>query len=132
MALLTTGLTAACGGPCAYDTEPGTCTVTAVEPVTPPVESVCTTDATGSVAITYDFTPNRAAADGSTGARLFVGMGTTYHPPADWASAVGLSVGSHHDCFRKDITRGSCSPVIWGFSAFDIKSDFLSYCAQGR
>jgi hypothetical protein len=47
---------------------------------------------------------------------IFDGM----NPPAEWATSSGLTVGSTHKCARKQLSSGSCAPVVYAFHDVNI------------
>lgn len=126
--LLASASSAACGGPCDYRTDHGTCTIVAVEALSS--GPVCTASMVDSASITFDFTPDDPAAGPDTGLPLLVGLGTEYHPPRDWAFGHGLTVGSIHGCSRQTITSGSCTAVMYEFDRIDLRTggDWTGYC----
>ena len=110
------------GGPCEYVDIPGTARVVLVKEAAP-IESNCK----DAVEVIFDFVPdNPAIIDDylfpnweDTGQRLTVGGGM--NPPKTWVLAQGLTEGSEHRCIRSEITKGTCTPVIFRFPEIDMK-----------
>ncbi len=103
------------GGPCTYDDTPGTATIASVEDADP-ADNNCAND---PVEVVFDFAPDDpGAADlAATGLRLTIAGGA--NPPLAWVEDEGLTEGSAHDVIRRDITRGTCTPVLYEFLNVD-------------
>ena len=52
-----------------------------------------------------------------SGARLTISEGV--NPPRQWVESEGLTVGSQHVCTRRDISSGTCSPLLFDFTDVD-------------
>ncbi len=106
------------GGPCEYENTSGVATITSVEPASTNGLN-CTND---PVEVVFDFTPDDAADAGlaATGRTLTIGEGL--NPPLSWVQAEGLTVGSQHTCIRRDITKGTCTPVLYRFPDVDTQA----------
>lgn len=108
------------GGPCRRIAYPGSAVITSVEPSTDPMRTCL-----NAVEVRFTFIPADPSApsryllplwrDANRG--FVVGSGTP--PPLNWAVSQGLVVGSEHRCERLEITRGSCTPVMYRFPDID-------------
>ena len=109
------------GGSCKYADIPGTCTVESVTP-TGAGTSSCSND---PVEVRFDFSPldsgaqadYRYPAQSDTDRSLTIAGGAL--PPRPWIESEGLTEGSQHPCVRREITRGTCTPVIFEFTEID-------------
>jgi hypothetical protein len=95
------------GGPCTYDSYPGTCKITAVD--TPAADAAACPQT--PVTITFDFTPTDPSAPSKYN---FPGFADT--AVQAMITATGLTVGSTHPCARKEQTAGACTPVLFEFT----------------
>ena len=103
------------GGPCEYDDTPGTATIVSVQDADPAGNN-CAND---PVEVIFDFTPDDAgAADlAATGWHLTISAGE--NPPRAWVEDEGLTEGSEHSAIRRDITQGTCTPILYEFTEVD-------------
>ena len=112
------------GGPCEYNSIPGIATiksVTSKEKQSQYYEDV--------VIIIFDFVPNNPSYINDykiphwpNTNRKFITV-----PPRAWATANGIVVGSAHRCARDEITKGTCTPVMFHFTDIDEFSWVDSY-----
>lgn len=118
------------GGPCEYLEIPGTAKIVSVKEA-PSTESNCA----NAVQVSFDFVPNDPAAVSSyrfpnwkdTGQHFIVGGGM--NPPKVWVQERGLVEGSEHACVRSEITKGTCTPVIFSFPKIDM-TGWDKYCFE--
>ncbi len=118
------------GGPCPYTDFPGTATIRTITPDNSP-GSTCE----NAVIIIYDFAPAdssdvdryRFPAWPDTG-RVFTLMSGRSIPDR-WADKEGLTPGSEHQCIRREIRTGPCTPLIFEFPDVDY-SDVQDYCDE--
>ena len=128
-ALLLGGLLVSCtplwtGGPCKYVETPGVAIIAAIEEPLPD-EYNCPNN---PVKVVFDFVPDDpdAAADyrypdrSDSGNRLTVSGGA--NPSSEWVQAEGLVVESAYPAVRKEIVRGTCTPVIFEFTELDYEA----------
>ena len=104
------------GGHCQYVDIPGVARIASIE-------EAASTDynCANAVKVTFDFVPNDPAAVnnyhfpswGDKGQSFAVGAGM--NPPKIWVLEQGLTEGSEHACVRSEITKGTCTPVIFSF-----------------
>ncbi len=117
------------GGPCEYNEIIGTAVITSIVDADPGNYN-CDND---PVEVIFNFTPdNPDAGDGyrfpdtsDTNQTLTIGGGM--NPPEEYMTIKGITAGSSHACIRKEITSGTCTPVIFEFSAIDL-TDYAEYC----
>ncbi|MEW5735680.1 MAG: hypothetical protein AB1921_12550 [Thermodesulfobacteriota bacterium] len=108
------------GGPCEYADVAGKAVITAVG-APDPDEANC---ADKPRVVLFDFTPddkrarNRFPNWGETGQRLTVAGGK--NPPLEWLKANGVRLGAELICIRREILKGTCTPVIYDFPALDM------------
>jgi len=107
-------------GPCTYQDIAGTCEITAVNPPSNGAGN-CGADA---VEVVFSYTP----ASGSTTNYLHPNWLDTdqyftifdgKNPSQTCATNWGLTVGSQHNCKRREITDGECTPVLFEFVDID-------------
>ena len=116
------------GGPCKYSSIPGIAII----------EIVKSAESSGNncrdaVEIIFDFIPDNPIIINQyhfpsypdTGINFTVGDGK--NPPAEWAQNKGLIKNSSHRCIRKEITGGTCTPVIFEFPDIDC-TDYIDDC----
>ncbi len=114
------------GGPCHYHEIPGVAEIISVTEVSTP--TYCDT----AVDVRFDFIPydislldeDPYSAWPVDSVRFMIGSGA--NPPRRWIEAVGLTVGTEHQCTRLWIYSGTCSPVIYQFDDIDKNSVFDS------
>jgi len=99
------------GGPCGYIDTSGTATIASVV-AGDPNDLNCSND---PVVVTFDFEPDdpNNAKLAVNGVQLRISEGV--NPPREWVESEGLAVGSQHDCVRRDITTGTCTPLLFEF-----------------
>lgn len=107
-------------GPCEYRQTQGHAVITAVRSA-----ASGTYNCKRAVQIIFDFIPDDPLAQKnyrfpqqSDSNRLFT-VGAGMNPPDGWAQRVGLVQGSTHRCIRQEITKGTCTPVIFSFPDLD-------------
>ena len=107
-----------CGESCEYVEYPGSAFVTSVVQDTRETR-LCE----NGVVITFDFVPDDPSAPDKYLIptwldinRVFI-VGGGASPPLSWAASQGLIAGSEHECVRREIICGSCTPVIFKFPA---------------
>jgi hypothetical protein len=89
------------GGDCAYEDTHGTCTFV---------------DAAGGADVTFDFVSDDGTVTDSD--TLVVGDGGT--PPTQaCVDELGIAAGVSVGCSLRNITSGTCTPVIFAFDDFD-------------
>ena len=111
------------GGPCRYAEIVGVATITGVQDA-PEGAYNCR----GAVEVLFTFAPNDSSARdryrfpawSDIGQRLTVGEGL--NPPRKWVEEQGMVEGKQFPCVRSEITRGTCTPVIFKFPGVDMKS----------
>ena len=101
------------GGPCEYDEIMGKATITKIEK---------TSDfkRTNEVEVYFDFIANDKDNDeqnDNKDRKLTVHAGS--NPRLSCLEKQNIIVGSTHDCIKKTITKGTCSPIIFLFIDFD-------------
>jgi len=106
------------GGPCEYEDTPGMATIVSVESA--PTNALnCTNN---PVEVIFDFQPDEPARVNlaATGHTFTIGEGV--NPPLSWVQAEGLTPGTQHACIRRDITKGTCTPVLYQFPDVDTQA----------
>jgi hypothetical protein len=79
-----------------------------------------------AVAVVFDFEPDEESARAGyafpqvADAGQFLTVGAGANPTRAWASRMGLVPGSRHRCFRRELRRGTTTPVVFDFP--DVKS----------
>ena len=108
------------GGPCDYVNIPGMAVVDEVK-----TAADWHNNCSNAVEVIFHFVPDDPAArtrylrpDWSDTEKHYV-VGDGKNPPRNWAREVGLVVGSEHRVIRSEITRGTCTPVIFIFPDID-------------
>lgn len=98
------------GGSCTYKDTPGTATITAI---TDPAANQNACPKTPKM-VAFSFTPEGATAPTFTDRHITIGDGK--HPPEACLEPLGLKVGATFPITLKEITGGTCTPVIfsWG------------------
>lgn len=103
------------GGPCDYEDTPGKALVTAVG-APDPDEANCINQPR---VVLFDFVPDKPVKSwrfpnwGLKGQRLQVAGG--FNPSAKWLRGQGIKVGTELTCIRREIVKGTCTPVVWDF-----------------
>lgn len=128
-ALLLCGLLVSCGpmivgGPCKYDQIPGVAVVVSIEEQPASEGGGCS----NPVRVVFNFVPDdpdatagyRFPERSDDGHHLTVSGG--FDPPSEWVQAEGLVVGSAYPAVRKEIVRGTCTPVIFEFTELDYEA----------
>lgn len=85
------------------------------------------------VKVLFDFTPGDPTAPQryrfsewpDTGQSLTVGAGA--NPAIEWVTSKNITAGNRYRCFRREITTGTCTPVLFEFKTIDF-SDWADYC----
>jgi len=54
-------------------------------------------------------------------------LGEGLNPSKDYMNIKGIIKGTSHKCIRKEIVKGTCTPVLYEFSQIDF-SDYGEYC----
>jgi len=103
------------GGGCAYDETPGVATIISVSAAGPDGYN-CPND---PFEVVFDFVPTdpEAADLAQTGRHLTVSAGA--NPPLAWIEDEGLTEGTQHNVVRRDITKGTCTPLLFRFIDVD-------------
>lgn len=106
------------GGPCDYVDTPGVATIVSVS-AADPGDLNCSND---PVVVNFDFLPDDPAQAGlaALGVRLRISEGV--NPPRAWTEAEGLVTGSLHPCVRRDISSGTCTPLLFVLSDVDYEA----------
>lgn len=103
------------GGPCIYTDTPGVATIVSVTPAEPG-DLNCWND---PVVVLFDYYPNPPASPALAAAGVALTIGEGLNPPLSWIEAEGLTVGTQHKCRRRDITSGTCTPLLFDFPGVD-------------
>jgi hypothetical protein len=103
------------GGPCTYQDTPGVATIVSVETANPS-DNNCPND---PVEVVFDFAPDDPDIGDLEATRFSLTISSGTNPPLSWVTAEGLEVGTQHPCMRRDITRGTCTPIIYTFTEVD-------------
>ena len=117
-----------CGGPCFYVNIPGMATIRSVTP-----DTTSSISCPNTVTIIYDFAPDDSTAVDRYRIPSWPDTGRTltnlsgYNFPDGWAAKEGITPGSEHLCLRREITGGTCTPVIFEFPDFNA-GDREDYC----
>jgi hypothetical protein len=121
-----------CGGSCEYVEYPGSAFITSIVQDTRQTR-LCE----NGVVITFNFIPADLSAPDRyliptwpDVNRIFT-VGDGASPPLNWATSQGLMVGSEHECVRREIVCGTCTPVIFKFPDIDY-SHWADSCDFGR
>ena len=111
-------------GPCAYVDIPGECTIMAV--MEPSADAMnCSND---PVEVRFDFIPDDLDAredyrfPNMADERQLLTVAGGANPPRTWVEDEGLTEGSRHACVRREITRGTCTPVLFEFTGVDTEA----------
>jgi hypothetical protein len=118
------------GGPCPYSDFPGTATIRTGTP-----GNSSGSDCENGVIIVFDFAPTdssdvddyRFPAWPDTGRVFELSSGGSV--PDRWADKEGLTPGSKHQCIRREIRVGPCTPLLFKFPDVDY-SDVRDYCDE--
>lgn len=116
------------GSKCTYREIPGNAVITRISKADPNAGNC-----KNGMEIRFSFTPDDPRAQNSyifpqhsdEEQRLTVGAGM--NPSSQWIEAKGITVGSGYRCIRKEITQGSCTPVLFVFPDIDF-SDWDKKC----
>lgn len=108
------------GGPCDYDVISGMATIVSVRDADPAANNC-----DDAVEVVFDFVPDepgdvdryRFPDWSDKGQYLTVGAGM--NPPRAWVEDQGIVEGSTQRCMRLEITKGTCTPVIFSFPEID-------------
>ena len=112
------------GGPCTYVDFPGTCTITFVGPP----EADASNCSNNPVQVRFDFIPADPGAredyrfPNMADERQLLTVAGGANPPRAWVEAEGLTEGTRHACVRREITRGTCTPVLFEFTEVDTEA----------
>lgn len=112
------------GGPCVYNETIGSAVIISVNDADPS-ENNCNIS---PVQVVFDFEPSGPVQGNDAtdkNRRLTVGDGK--NPSREYAIAKGLIVGTAHNCTRKVIISGTCSPEVFEFLDIDF-SDYGAFC----
>jgi hypothetical protein len=120
------------GGPCLYDSIPGTATIRSVTPDTSP-HTICD----DAVTVYFDFGPDNPNAHADyrfpvwpdSNRTLFVADGK--NPPYGWIEAQGVTEGTQHPCVRLEIKKGTCTPVMFVLTDIDYQK-WTDYCQNSK
>jgi hypothetical protein len=117
------------GGECIYKDIPGIAEIVSISQPDQG-ENNCPND---PVKITFNFSPNDSNApeqylypNWSDENQIFT-ISDGKNPSRECANDEGLNVGSQHECIRKEIIEGTCTPVIFHFSLVD-ENKFIESC----
>jgi hypothetical protein len=114
------------GGPCEYADTPGIATIVSID-APDPDDLNCSND---PVEVTFDFVPDDPASAHLAAADVRLRISEGVNPPRAWVEDEGLTVGSQHVCVRRDITSGTCTPLLFEFSEVDYEAGIeLCYAA---
>lgn len=108
------------GSPCAYSEIKGRATITAISP-SPPEAYNCR----NPVQVKFKFVPDDISdRDGyrfpdRSDAEQLLTVGSGMNPSIEWIEEKQIAVGNVYRCIRREITGGTCTPVIFVFSGID-------------
>lgn len=115
----------------AYETTSGWATITALNEPDPHAYNL-----DDAVEVVFDFEPDERPhpPDAGTlpadrGQVLTVGAGA--NPPRSWAERMGFTPGSRHRCLRRELRRGTSTPVIFEFPEIDDAAAAAAFAEGG-
>ena len=117
--LLLTLLAGCDGGPCEYNSIPGSCQITEITAADP--TKMCGPD---PMEVTFQFTPtdpNVTLRFSNTPQSLRVNLSGD-DPSSGCLAAKGVTVGATFACHRREETKGTCTPVSHSFDSLDLSS----------
>ena len=106
---------------CYYKEIPGIATIKEIKKADPS-EYNCKND---PVTVVFDFAPNDSSLKKSNDHHLTIGAGM--NPPRKWVQQQKITEESEHPCIRKEISIGTCTPVVFKFTKLDF-NDALNMC----
>ncbi len=120
------------GGGCAYESFPGTCTITAVSKT--PVSISQQTIAGGPVYAGFDVkfkyageAPNdNALVRQALGRQHDLRLANSWYPGPRFLAKYAIAPGKAFGCALKVIRTGSCTPTVFQFSAID-QTDYFEH-----
>ena len=110
------------GGPCEYLEIPGTAKITAIKPAGAGYN--CPRN---PVEVLFDFMPVDPKLSCRNAQDRHFQIGAGMNPSMDFVEKRGLKVGQTLRCIRKEIVRGTCSPLGFDFPDVDL-SDYGKFC----
>ncbi len=110
---------------CKYHDTPGVATIVSVD-AADPGDLNCPND---PVEVVFDFEPDDPDAGNLAATGLSLTISEGLNPAFSWVTEEGLEVGTQHPCLRRDITRGTCTPIIYQFTEVDYQAA-LEVCYQ--
>jgi hypothetical protein len=111
------------GGPCAYTDIPGWARVVSIQ-AAPPKAHNCPND---PVEVRFDFIPADPSLEAKQAEDLTLTVGAGMNPARSYVAAKGIVKGKTYRCVRREITKGTCTPVLYTFPKIDL-SDFEQSC----
>lgn len=110
------------GGPCEYLEIPGTAKITAIKPAGAGYN--CPRN---PVEVLFNFTPDDPKRSSRNAQDRHFQIGSGMNPSMDFVENLGLKVGQTLRCIRKEIVRGTCSPLGFDFPDVDL-SNYGKFC----
>ena len=106
------------GGLCEYVEISGTAKITSITEVSG--ENTCV----DAMEVRFDFVPDdmEAVQNFNQAGYQKITVGAGMDPSMEWVNQQGIEVGSEVKCIKKEITEGTCTPVIFEFSELDFSS----------
>ena len=111
------------GGPCAYKDIPGWARIVSIQ-TAPPKAHNCPND---PVEVRFDFIPADPSLEAKQAEDLTLTVGGGMNPARSYVAAKGIVKGKTYRCVRREITKGTCTPVLYTFPKIDL-SDFDKSC----
>jgi hypothetical protein len=117
------------GGPCDYEEIEGTAVITSIVDA----QSDDYNCHKRPVKVSFVFTPDDSSAKGKylfpnvSDSRQNIRLSGGLNPPKDFMKVKGIIVGTSHKCVRKEIIKGTCTPVLYEFPEIDF-SGYAKYC----
>jgi len=111
------------GGPCSYRDIPGWARIVSIEESSKDANS-CPNN---PVVVRFDFIPADPSLEAKQAEDLTLTVGAGMNPARSYMAAKGIVKGRTYCCVRREITNGTCTPVLYTFPKIDL-SDFEQSC----
>jgi len=111
------------GGPCTYRDIPGWARIVSIQAASKQAYN-CPNH---PVMVRFDFIPADPKLAFKQAQDLTLTVGAGMNPARPYVTAKGIVKGKTYRCIRREITKGTCTPVIYAFPTINL-SDFDQSC----
>ncbi|MEN6474048.1 MAG: hypothetical protein ABFD81_08545 [Syntrophaceae bacterium] len=114
------------GGPCAYRDIPGWARIVSIQKASRQASN-CPNN---PVVVRFDFIPADPKLAFKQAQDLTLTVGAGMNPARSYVAAKGIVKGKTYRCVRREIIKGTCTPVLYAFPTINLK-DFDKSCYAG-